>query len=135
MPTPRASRLGASVWTRDVGRGRAVGDAIEAGSVWLNDHAYSYGMGQAPWGGSRALRLRAHARRGTGSESMSHVTYRDSDPGRLAPPWWYPYSEQVADGFAGALGVLYGDGPRARAGALWRHRRGLVELGSRVLRR
>jgi len=66
---------------------------------------------------------------------MSEVKYTDADAGRLTPPWWYPYSDLVVDGFAGALGALYGDGVRARAGAAWRHRRGLVALGKRTLRR
>ncbi len=126
--------LGASVWTRDRDRGRAVGDRLVAGSVWLNDHAYSYGMGQAPWGGSGLSgHGRTHARHGL--ESMSHVTYRDGDGGRLTPPWWFPYSDRLADGFAGALVALYGHGVRGRGRSVLRHRRGLAELGARALGR
>src|SRR5689334_3022613 len=35
--------LGASVWTRDAARARRVAGRLRAGSVWHNDHAYSYG--------------------------------------------------------------------------------------------
>ena len=44
--------LGASVWTRDRKRARRVADRLHAGSVWTNDHAYSYGLAQAPYLGT-----------------------------------------------------------------------------------
>lgn len=126
--------LGASVWTRDRQRARRVADRLVAGSVWVNDHAYSYGTCQAPWGGRKQSGYgRTHSKHGL--YGMSQVIYTDADAGRLAEPWWYPYSDRSLDGFRGALGVLYGDGLAARAGALRRHRRGLVHLGARALRR
>lgn len=126
--------LGASVWTRDRARARRVAERIEAGSVWVNDHAYSYGLGQAPWGGRKDSGIgRTHSKHGL--YAMSQLKYTDADAGRLTPPWWYPYSDMVVDGFRGALGALYGDGVGARLGAVRRHRRGLLELGKRALRR
>ena len=65
---------------------------------------------------------------------MTHVKFTDADGGRLTPPWWYPYSDMVVDGFRGALGALYGDGAAARLAAARRHRRGLLALGKRALR-
>jgi succinate-semialdehyde dehydrogenase/glutarate-semialdehyde dehydrogenase len=128
-----AHGLGASVWTQSRTRARRVAERVEAGSVWVNDHAYSYGLGQAPWGGWKESGIgRTHARQGL--HDLSRLKYVDADGGRLSPPWWYPYSDMVVDGFRGALGVLYGDGVVARAGAVRRHRRGLAELGKRALR-
>ena len=127
--------LGASVWTADRGAGPRGGVAqIRAGSVWVNDHAYSYGACQAPWGGRGASGLgRTHGRQAL--EAMSHTKFTDADRGRLTPGWWYPYSEQVVDGFRGILGGLHGgDGLAARAGALVEHRRGLVHLARKMLR-
>ena len=37
-----AFALGASVWTSDAGRARRVAHRLRAGTVWHNDHAYSY---------------------------------------------------------------------------------------------
>ena len=123
--------LGASVWTRDRAKARAVAARLEAGSVWTNDVAYSYGACQAPWGGRRESGFgRTHARHGL--RDLSHPKFTDADSGRVSPPWWFPYDEQAADGFRGALGVLYGSGPTARARALWHHRRGLATLGRRA---
>lgn len=126
--------LGASVWTRDRERARRVAGRLEAGSVWMNDHAYSYGLGQAPWGGWKESGIgHTHSRHGV--YAMSRLTYEDADRGRLTPPWWYPYSDMAVDGFRGALGVLYGNGLTARLDAARRHRRGLIELGRRAVRR
>lgn len=126
--------LGASVWTRDRDRARRVGARLEAGSVWTNDHAYSYGTCQAPWGGRKdSGHGRTHSRHGL--YGMAQVTYTDADAGRIRPPWWYPYSEDVVDGFRGALGVLFADGLAARAAAFRAHRRGLAVLARRAIRR
>jgi acyl-CoA reductase-like NAD-dependent aldehyde dehydrogenase len=119
--------LGASVWTRDRARARRVAAQLVAGSVWVNDHAYSYGASQAPWGGRKHSGYgRTHAKHGL--YAMTHVTFTDADRGRLRPPWWFPYSQPMLDGFRGALGALYRPEPVARARSLVEHRRGAAEL-------
>jgi acyl-CoA reductase-like NAD-dependent aldehyde dehydrogenase len=124
--------LGASIWTRDVKRGRELSRRVRAGSVWLNDHLYSFSAGQAPWGGLGASGLgRTHGRQGL--ESMSHVKFTDSDRGWISPGWWYPYSERVVDGFRGVLGGLHAEGAGARVKALSEHRRGLAHLLRKAL--
>jgi len=124
--------LGASVWTRDRVRAAEVARALRAGSVWHNDHAYSYGAMQAPWGGRGASGMgRTHGREGL--RALTHGKFTDTDGGRVRPGWWYPYSDDVLDGFRGALGVLYAGGLRARASRLVAHRTGLVHLVRKAL--
>ncbi len=124
--------LGASVWTRDRALATATASALRAGSVWHNDHAYSFGAMQAPWGGRGASGIgRTHGRQGL--QSLSHVKFSDADRGRIRPGWWYPYSESVVDGFRGVLGALHGDGAAARVAAASRHRSGLVHLLRKAL--
>jgi acyl-CoA reductase-like NAD-dependent aldehyde dehydrogenase len=124
--------LGASVWTRDRARARRVAAALHAGSVWTNDHAYSYGSGGASWGGrSRSGYGRTHSRHGL--YELSHVKYVDGDPGRMPVPWWYPYDEALADGFQAVAEVVYGSGVGRKARAVWRGRGGLVSIGRRYL--
>ena len=126
--------LGASVWTRDRAKARAVATRLDAGSVWTNDVAYSYGTCQAPWGGRQESGYgRTHSAQGL--RELSQTKFTDADAGRISPPWWFPYDERVADGFRGALGAIYGQGPGVRARSVWGHRRGLAELGRRSLRR
>jgi acyl-CoA reductase-like NAD-dependent aldehyde dehydrogenase len=124
--------LGASVWTRDRALASELAAALRAGSVWHNDHAYSYGAMQAPWGGRGASGLgRTHGREGL--RALSHLKFTDTDAGRLRPGWWYPYSDVVIDGFRGVLGGLYGDGPSERVAALGRHRAGILHLLRKAL--
>jgi len=123
--------LGASVWTRDASRARELASRLDAGMVWTNDLGYSYGAGPAPWGGRKESGYgRTHSKHGL--YELSNVKLVDDDTGRLPVPWWYPYDTRALDGFRGVLEGLHGD---AKLRALWRHRRGLLYLGRRYLRR
>jgi succinate-semialdehyde dehydrogenase/glutarate-semialdehyde dehydrogenase len=124
--------LGASVWTRDLDRAKSLATRLEAGSVWTNDVSYSYGTGQASWGGVKESGFgRTHSRHGL--YELSRVKFADLDRGRVPVPWWYPYDRGVLDGFAGVLELLYGEGLARKLGKAWQHRRGLARLGRRYL--
>jgi succinate-semialdehyde dehydrogenase/glutarate-semialdehyde dehydrogenase len=125
--------LGASVWTRDAQRARAIAARLETGSVWVNDHAYTFGAAQAPWGGRRASGLgRTGSRHGL--YAVSNIKLVDMDRGRLTPGWWFPYGDAAVDGLRGLLGALYAEGVGARVRAVATHRRGLAHLARKVLR-
>jgi succinate-semialdehyde dehydrogenase/glutarate-semialdehyde dehydrogenase len=125
--------LGASVWTRDPARAARVARRLRTGTVWHNDHAYSYGAAAASWGGRGESGFgRTHSKHGLYDLTAPKVVDRDS--GRVPVPWWFPYDERGADAFRGALEVLYRDGLPARAAAAWRERRALVQLARRYRR-
>jgi acyl-CoA reductase-like NAD-dependent aldehyde dehydrogenase len=122
--------LGASVWTRDGERAARVARRLQTGSVWHNDHAYSYASAQASWGGRKESGFgRTHSKHGL--YDLVSVKFVDRDRGRVPVPWWYPYDERAADAFRASAHVLYG---RDRVRSAWRHRRGLVELARRYVR-
>jgi succinate-semialdehyde dehydrogenase/glutarate-semialdehyde dehydrogenase len=122
--------LGASVWTRDASRAAAIGRRLRAGTVWHNDHAYSYAAAQASWGGRGDSGFgRTHGKHGL--YDLTSPKFVDRDRGRVPVPWWFPYDERTADAFRGALTVLYGTD---RLRAAWRERRALVTLARRYLR-
>jgi succinate-semialdehyde dehydrogenase/glutarate-semialdehyde dehydrogenase len=121
--------LAASVWTRDAERAGRVARRIEAGVVWVNDFGYSFGAGQAPWGGVKAS--------GFGRTSGKHglyecvqIKYVDADRGRVRPAWWFPYDERTATALRNMLDVLYADGFE-RVRNAWKFRRDLVQLAKR----
>src|SRR5438067_477752 len=124
--------LGASVWTRDAPRARRVAERLEAGTVWTNDVAYSYGTCQASWGGTKESGFgRTHSR--YGFLECTQLKFVDADRGRVAVPWCFPYGPEGLDGFRGIVGAFYGDGLVERATAVWRHRRGLAHIVKRYL--
>jgi acyl-CoA reductase-like NAD-dependent aldehyde dehydrogenase len=122
--------LGASVWTSDRMRAKRLAWRLEAGSVWTNDVAYSYGTGQASWGGAKESGFgRTHSKHGL--YELSRVKFADLDRGRLRVPWWYPYDAKLVDGLEGVVELLYGDRLSRKVASVWRHRRGLFRLGQR----
>jgi succinate-semialdehyde dehydrogenase/glutarate-semialdehyde dehydrogenase len=128
-----AFALGASVWTRDAERAQHIAHRLRAGTVWHNDHAYSYASSQAAWGGRGESGFgRTHSRHGL--YDLTSPKFVDRDSGRMPVPWWFPYDEDAAAAFRGALGALYADGLGTRARAAWRERRALLALAKRYRR-
>lgn len=93
--------LTASVWTRDLARGKRVAAQIEAGSVCVNEVLYTHGIGQTPWGGFKnSGRGRTHGREGL----MELVQPQHIHVNRLSlmpNAWWMPYSSIAVETFRG----------------------------------
>jgi acyl-CoA reductase-like NAD-dependent aldehyde dehydrogenase len=124
--------LGASVWTRDLHRGRRLAAKLDAGMVWVNDHTYSHGIGQAPWGGVKASGLGVtHSK--FGFYEMTEKRLVAEDRGLIPNPWWYPYGERMRRGLDAVVESFYTD--RGRLRTAWRRRSDLASLLSRLLRR
>ena len=125
--------LGASVWSRSAERAARIARRLDVGTVWHNDHAYSYAAAQAAWGGRGDSGFgRVHSK--LGLYDLTSPKFVDRDSGRVPVPWWFPYDEHTAPAFRGALGVLYGPGLGARTAAAWRERRALLSLARRYRR-
>ncbi|MFN2502408.1 MAG: aldehyde dehydrogenase family protein [Pyrinomonadaceae bacterium] len=93
--------LTASVWTRDLAKGKRVAARIEAGSVCVNEVLYTHGIGQTPWGGFKnSGRGRTHGREGL----MELVQPQHIHVNRLSvlpDVWWMPYTATAAKTFRG----------------------------------
>jgi len=93
--------LTASVWTRDIARGRRLARHIEAGTVMVNEVLYTHGIAQTPWGGVKDSGIgRTHGRLGL----LELVSPRHIHTNRLArfhDLWWFNYTPQAAELFRG----------------------------------
>jgi succinate-semialdehyde dehydrogenase/glutarate-semialdehyde dehydrogenase len=125
--------LGASVWTTDRAKGDRIARRIESGMVWINDHSFSHGAMQTPWGGVKDSGLgRSHSKFGLYEcVNVKHVAW---EPGLARPFWWQPYDETLGSALRSAARLLYGrNGTRLRGlreGAL-----PLAKVGVRTLRK
>ena len=93
--------LTASVWTRDLAKGKRVAGQIEAGTVCVNEVLYTHGIGQTPWGGFKnSGRGRTHGLEGL----MELVQPQHIHVNRfLFTPnaWWMPYGATAIETFRG----------------------------------
>ncbi len=87
--------LAASIWTRDLRRGRRLAARLRAGAVMVNDVASYFGIAEAPHGGRGASGWgRTHSR--FGLLEMVQLKYVDVDRlGRWPKSWWYGYDEEL----------------------------------------
>ncbi len=82
--------LGASIWTRNRRRARALASELRVAMVWINDT--SFGLPNLPWGG--------WGEAGWGSifsqfalHEAARPKWISRSPARGRRPWWPPYSE------------------------------------------
>ncbi|MBK9163490.1 MAG: aldehyde dehydrogenase family protein [Acidobacteria bacterium] len=93
--------LTASVWTRDIARGRRIAERIEAGTVCINEHLYTHGIGQTPWGGFKnSGRGRTHGLEGL-LELVQPQHIHTNRITLLPDAWWMPYSPTALETFRG----------------------------------
>ncbi|CAN5391063.1 aldehyde dehydrogenase family protein [soil metagenome] len=93
--------LTASVWTRDLEKGKRVASRIEAGSVCVNEVLYTHGIGQTPWGGFKnSGRGRTHGREGL-MELVQPQHIHINHIAILPDAWWMPYSANAVETFRG----------------------------------
>ena len=124
--------LGASVWTLDRRKGDRIARRLEAGMVWINDHAYSHGACQCSWGGVKSSGLgRSHSK--FGFYECLNVKLLAWEPSRTRDFWWHPYDAALGKAIQASAQLLYGrdaDKPAAlRRGAL-----PIATVAARVLR-
>jgi acyl-CoA reductase-like NAD-dependent aldehyde dehydrogenase len=88
--------LTASVWTRDIARGRRVASKIEAGTIMVNEVLYTHGIAQTPWGGVKQSGLgRTHGRLGLLELVAPHHVHVNR-LARVHDLWWFNYTPNAA---------------------------------------
>jgi len=93
--------LTASVWTKNIERGRRVAEKIAAGTVMVNEVLYTHGISQTPWGGVKQSGYgRTHGRAGLLELVNPHHIHVNRF-GSLPDLWWFRYDKSAGKLFRG----------------------------------
>jgi acyl-CoA reductase-like NAD-dependent aldehyde dehydrogenase len=93
--------LTASVWTKDIARGRRLAERIEAGTVMVNEVVYTHGIAQTPWGGVKESGYgTTHGRMGL--LQLVHPQHIHMNRLSFLPDlWWFRYGPKATKLFDG----------------------------------
>ena len=93
--------LTASVWTKDIPRGRQMAERIDAGTVMVNEVIYTHGIAQTPWGGVKDSGYgRTHGRLGL-LELVAPTHIHLNRVSFLPDLWWFRYDPAATKLFGG----------------------------------
>ncbi len=93
--------LTASVWTKDIARGKRLAEQLEAGTVMVNEVVYTHALAQTPWGGVKQSGFgRTHGRLGL-LELVSAQHVHINRMSFLPDVWWFRYSPPAGKLFHG----------------------------------
>ncbi len=89
--------LSASIWTKDIKRGRRLASRLEVGAVLINDVIAHVGTSEASYGGIKSSGLgRTHGPEGL--LDMVRTKFVDADAVTfLRKPWWYRYNAAMLE--------------------------------------
>ena len=106
--------LNASVWTRDLALGVDVAKRLEAGTVFVNNHAITGAMAPAPWTGVKESGPGV-ANSKYALDTLTRLRTVFVDRNSAPDPFWYPYDqdlltmgESIAELQLGRLGKVLG---------------------------
>jgi len=101
--------LTASIWTRDKKMAKRMAERIEAGSVTVNDHMFSFVEPGAIWGGIKQTGIgRSHGDFGLlGLVNIKYVSLDFIKKKSLL--WWYPYDSSLPKILEKSLALLHHD--------------------------
>jgi acyl-CoA reductase-like NAD-dependent aldehyde dehydrogenase len=99
--------LSASVWTRDINRGRQIAKRLQAGAAIVNDVISYYGMSDGIVGGVKESgNGRVHGREGL-LEMVYQKYYEVERMSRMKKLWWYSYDKNTLSFFETATDFLF----------------------------
>ncbi|MBP1660491.1 MAG: Aldehyde Dehydrogenase [Candidatus Aminicenantes bacterium] len=115
--------LTASVWTRNRKRAAWFAERLEAGSVTINDHMYSFVEPRAIWGGIKQTGMgRSHGPYGL--HELVNIKYVGTDYlKKKSQTWWFPYDQGLPEIMEKAITLFHGRGRTAKLRAAWGLRR------------
>jgi succinate-semialdehyde dehydrogenase/glutarate-semialdehyde dehydrogenase len=104
--------LTASVWTRNTRLGMKIARELQAGVTTVNDHLYTHGQPETPWGGWKNSGIGfTHSSLGLLEMSRAKLVNWDILPSRRNV-WWFPYDRNTYNGMKATLRFAF---PRSAA--------------------
>ena len=120
--------LTSSVWTKDVEVGKQIAAELQSGVTTVNDHLYTHGQSETPWGGWKESGLgRTHSALGLEEMTQPKLVNWDTLPAKRNI-WWYPFDKDTYEGMLAALRVSF---PKSVSGFL----RDVTTLSKLMLRK
>ena len=99
--------LTSSIWTKNVELGKKIASELESGVTTVNDHLYTHGQSETPWGGWKDSGLgRTHSALGLDEMTQPKLVNWDLVPSKRNI-WWYPFDQPTYDGMLSALRMNY----------------------------
>jgi acyl-CoA reductase-like NAD-dependent aldehyde dehydrogenase len=99
--------LTSSVWTRNLARGKDIARRLHSGVTTINDHLYTHGQSETPWGGWKESGLgRTHSALGLDEMTQPKLINWDVMPSKRNI-WWYPFDQSTYEGMLAALRMRY----------------------------
>lgn len=112
--------LCASVWTKDIDKGKRVAERLIGGTAVVNNTPYTYGLAATPWGGSRQSGFgRTHGPLGFDELLEWHHVHVDKGSTRR-DIWWHPYDREKLEASQEYLRVTFSSDRKGRLAALRR---------------
>lgn len=103
--------LTSSIWTKDNALGRRIALQLESGVTTVNDHLYTHGQSETPWGGWKESGLgRTHSVIGLEEMTQAKLVNWDMVPTKRNI-WWFPFDRETYDGMLAALKANYPKSP------------------------
>jgi len=100
--------LSASIFSKNIQKGRKIAEQIKAGSVCINDVNSNYGCASLPFGGVGMSGIgRVHGEEGLKAFSRIQAVYEDR-LGLKKEPWWFPVSDHTKKWFQRFFRYWYG---------------------------
>ncbi len=98
--------LTASVWTRNTKRGKRLANRVKGGVVAINDHLYTHGMSDLPWGGPGESGIgRTHGPEGLLEMTKAKAVNWDWLRAKRNL-WWYPQDQESYQAIRNAMRVV-----------------------------
>lgn len=99
--------LTSSIFTRNLELAKKIALRLETGVTTINDHLYTHGLSETPWGGFKESGIgRTHS--ALGLEEMTQpklINYDILNPRRNL--WWYPFNEETYQALKKALYFVF----------------------------